>query len=475
MVVEQSKATTRMHTCCGLISAKAYDSQNFSLPMRKQLRYLLSGSNIVKLKSVITLHLASLALLAPLGSSAAEPNLQSLSLSQALALSATQNYDIRLGALAVKNANAATLIANAAPNPVISLQTTNINQKLGVGPGSLRDKTVDTTLRIDQLIERGSKRELRTENATYLEQATQADFSLLRRQLKIGVTQAYYALLSAQEKVAVTQETIGLFDNTLTAAQKRKKAGDIAGADVQRLQVDVLRAKNEARQAEADLAKARLLLAQLMGVSENIHGIAAGDAWPAVGPAMSTSELETFLDQSPQVKAANARLNAAAAAHKLSLAARTRDVSVGLQFEHYPSSAANTQGGGNSVGISVQFPIFARYDFQGEILASEAALDSARENLKKTRDVVRIDMLQALQDVQSASDRVLRYEQELLMAAKKSSDAAEFAFRNGALSVMDVLDARRTYRAIQLDSITAHADYAKSLAVWQALVLKDSE
>ena len=52
---------------------------------------------------------------------------------------------------------------------------------------------------------------------------------------------------------------------------------------------------------------------------------------------------------------------------------------------------------------------------------------------------------------------------------------AEFAYKNGAIGVMDLLDARRTLRAIQIDAATAQADYAKALAAWQLGSLQVSE
>ncbi|MDQ2987915.1 MAG: TolC family protein, partial [Pseudomonadota bacterium] len=52
----------------------------------------------------------------------------------------------------------------------------------------------------------------------------------------------------------------------------------------------------------------------------------------------------------------------------------------------------------------------------------------------------------------------------LLPASARSADAAEYAFRNGAAGVMDVLDARRTRRATLLEAAAARADYAKALA-----------
>jgi cobalt-zinc-cadmium efflux system outer membrane protein len=397
-----------------------------------------------------------------------------LTLSQAIGIAIERNHDIKLSTLAIRSAQAATVIANTAPNPTLSVQTSGINPKLGIGAGSLRNKTIDTTIRIDQVIERGGKRELRTKNASFLEQASRDDLNEARRQLRMIVSHAYYDLLAAQERLLNARETSALFDTTLNAARKRKKAGDIAGADVARLQVDALRAMNDARQAEADVVKARLALGQLMGIGAQADTIQAADQWPDVHQAALNNAVDRLIEQRPDVRAVAARVDAAVAARKLALASRTRDVSVGVQFDHYPSSDANTLGGGNSYGIGVQIPLFVRHYYDGEIRAAEAALDSARENLDKARDAARGEIYRSLHDVQSAADRVRRFQEELLFAAKKSSDAAEFAFNNGAIGVMDVLDARRTYRATQLDAVAAQTDYAKSLAAWHAAAMEES-
>ena len=82
--------------------------------------------------------------------------------------------------------------------------------------------------------------------------------------------------------------------------------------------------------------------------------------------------------------------------------------------------------------------------------------------------MARSDIAKARSDVDAAAERLARYRDSMLAAAKKSADSAEFAYKNGAIGVMDLLDARRTLRAIQLDAAAAQADYAKSLAAWEA-------
>lgn len=396
-------------------------------------------------------------------------SIEALSLEQAIKVAVEHNHDIRSTSFAVDSAYASTVIASEAPNPVMTVQTFGINPRAGIGAGGMRNKTVDSTLRIDQLIERGGKREFRTENASHLVEAARNDMRDAFRLLRVSVAQAYYNLLAAQEKFVILRQTAVLYDSTVAAAQKRLKAGDIANADVARLQVDALRARNDTVQAEADQASARLAIALLLGRAAYSTGITLADGWPAAQFDV-VRPVQASLEQRPDVQAARLRFEAALAGRKLALASRTMDVSVGVQYEHYPSSEANPQGSGNSYGVALQIPLFVRHQFDGEIRAAEAAVDTARENLEKTRDLALGDLMNSWQSARSSFERVQRYDEDLLGAAKKSSDSAEFAFKHGALGVMDVLDARRTYRGIQLDALAARADYAKSLAAWKAAI-----
>ncbi|TCV89681.1 TolC family protein [Sulfurirhabdus autotrophica] len=395
--------------------------------------------------------------------------LQKLSLEQAIQIAEEYNHDLRLSVSSVASAGAAKIIASAAPNPMLTIQTFNINPAAGIGAGNLRNKTVDSTIRIDQLIERGGKREFRTENAADLEEAARKDMEDMHRQLRVNVSQAYYDLLAAEQKREITRQTVSLYESTVTAAQKRQKAGDISLADVARLQVDAMAAQNDVTQAEADIAKAKQALALVLGQTASASAINLTDSWPAI-KFNDVEPSAVLIEQRSDVLAAKARLEAALATRKLARASRSRDVSVGVQYEHFPASDSNPQGSGNSYGIAVQVPLFARYSFDGEIKAAEAAVTQAQENLEKTRDMARNDLANSWQDARASYLRVKQYEDGLLAAAKKSSDAAEFAYKNGALGVMDVLDARRTLRATQLDALAARANFAKSVAAMQAAV-----
>src|SRR6476469_9349475 len=114
------------------------------------------------MKKIRLLLLCALSLCAPAWS---QQTGEGLRLEQAQRMALEGNHDLRLALAAVQAAQAAIQAADIAPNPVLTLQTVNINPSLGIGAGPLRAKAVDSSVRIDQQIERGGKRALRIDNA----------------------------------------------------------------------------------------------------------------------------------------------------------------------------------------------------------------------------------------------------------------------------------------------------------------------
>jgi cobalt-zinc-cadmium efflux system outer membrane protein len=158
-------------------------------------------------------------------------DLGALTLVQAEQLLRSRNRELQAARRVLEAAQANTLSAGARPNPTLSLGVSAINPSAGVGSGPWRDRTVDSSIRIDQVIERGDRRELRVANARSLETASAEDFSDTFRQQRLALRAAYYDLLLAQDKVDIARDTTLLFEGSLRAAELRLKAGDIARAD----------------------------------------------------------------------------------------------------------------------------------------------------------------------------------------------------------------------------------------------------
>ncbi|TMH88002.1 MAG: TolC family protein [Betaproteobacteria bacterium] len=203
-----------------------------------------------------------------------------LSLTDAEGLLAAHNRELRAARRTVESAEAQRLIAGARPNPTFSINSSEINRNPGIGGGPLGQKHIDTVFRIDQPFERGDKRELRLDVASGLQKAAENDSLDVLRQQLAALRAAYFDLKQVQEKVVVLADTAQLFTGTLAAAQARLKAGDLAPADVAKVQVDYERAQNEARAVRAELVRAQFALGYMIGAEASAGELRATDPWP---------------------------------------------------------------------------------------------------------------------------------------------------------------------------------------------------
>ena len=113
-------------------------------------------------------------------------------------------------------------------------------------------------------------------------------------------------------------------------------------------------------------------------------------------------------------------------------------------------------------------PLFTGYDFSGDIQKAEVDRYAAMDALARARAVAMNELRRAAGDLNAAAERIERFDGSLLGAANQSAQATEFSFSRGAISVLEVLDARRTLRAVRLEALAARTDYAKALAAWTA-------
>ena len=383
-----------------------------------------------------------------------------LTLSEAETLMVRNNRELAAARRAVESAQAQIVMAGARPNATLSLNSTSINDANTIEG---QKRSADTIFRIDQPFERGDKRALRVDAANGLQRAAQNDSLDVLRQQFVLLRGAYFDLKQAQEKAEILAGTADLFSGTLAAAQRRLKAGDLAAADVAKVQVDYERALNDARAARAEYARNQIALAYLIGLEAEAPVLRPVDAWPQPERAYPGA-VERAIDARPDVLAARARVEAAEKLRDLARAQRVRDVTVGIQYERWIPGGIPT----NAVGVGVAIPLFTGNDFSGDIQKAEVDRYAALDALERARAVAGNDLRRAASDLNSAAERLERFDTSLLAAAGRSAQAAEFAFQRGATSVLEVLDARRTHRAVQLEALAARTEHAKALAAWRA-------
>lgn len=406
--------------------------------------------------------------------------LEQLTLNSAAELFSNNSHELIIAKHIIESSQADAITAGQTPNPILSLGLSNFNLNRSQGntnpngSNSLADKTLNNTIQINQLFERGGKRKLRLASAENAIKATKYDFKDVLRQQRLALADSYYDLMLAQDSEKIQASNVDLYEKTSQAAELRYKAGDIAFSDVARIHVDMLRGKNDLLQSIANHQKAQSNLAYLIGREKEAVTIVASDDWPKINLSQGNIDqvktdalsFDNKLDQRADVLAAEARIQQAEQNRHLANALKSRDVDIGIQYQHFPGQEPVV--GTNTLGVSITIPLFTNYQYQGEIARSEVDFSAAVEAKEQARAAAVSEITRAQADLNASLKKVRRFDEEMLTEAQKSANATEFAYQHGAIGVTDLLDSRRVLRALQLDAVSARADYAKSLAAWQA-------
>ncbi len=100
---------------------------------------------------------------------------------------------------------------------------------------------------------------------------------------------------------------------------------------------------------------------------------------------------------------------------------------------------------------------------QGEIARTGYAFTQAQEQQQSASDTVLSDVANAYEAVRSNEEVVQLYTSGYLKQAQDSRDISEYAYKRGAASLLDYLDAERSYRSVQLAYRQALASYMTAL------------
>jgi cobalt-zinc-cadmium efflux system outer membrane protein len=157
----------------------------------------------------------------------------------------------------------------------------------------------------------------------------------------------------------------------------------------------------------------------------------------------------------PDLRAAHLGVTAADSQLDLQKSIGRKDVTGQLSYTHL--------GYTNDVSLfgQIQMPIFDRN--QGEIARAGFAITQAKEQEKFASGQVMTDVRDAYEGVRSNDQIIGLYRSGYLKQAQDSLDISEFAYKHGAASLLDFLDAERSSRAIQLSYRQALASYLLAL------------
>jgi cobalt-zinc-cadmium efflux system outer membrane protein len=367
-----------------------------------------------------------------------------ISLEQAVQLALANNQSLRAQRLNIDQARAGETTAALKPNPVYSM----VNEDFPIfSPSQLTfdnlSQNQEFLQSVSYTIERGDKRNKRLQVARDSTEVSSRSVADAERQLRFQVAQAFIGVLLAKSNLELARQDLKDFSDVVEINRQRMQAGDISKGDFLKIALQKLQFEQDVAAAELALAQSKVGLRQLLGYQTLPADYGVEGALEHKRRVVLPDELEKqALANRPDLRGAQSGVKLADDTVTLAHGNRARDLTAEAEFKR------NGPVNGVGFGLSIEIPIHDRN--QGEIARSQFAARQARELEAAARVAVLTDVRNAYEAFRNSDQVVALYESGYLDQARDSREISRYAYRRGAASLLDLLDAERSYRAVQL-------------------------
>ena len=364
-----------------------------------------------------------------------------ISKEDAVRIALLYNQSLRANRLNVDQNKANEVTASLKPNPSIGVGADAIPI---FALQTIRFNTQIYSANMSYTVERGGKREKRVVVAQDNTKVSAQNVTDNERTLKFQVVQAFINVLLAKSVLLLAKDDLANFSQEVDLNHARLVAGDLAEGDYLKLSIQKLQFEQDVSAAVLGLVQARATLRQLLGYQSVTDDFDVKGTLEHTKPSVTLDDLQQkALDSRPDLQAAHTGVTLANDTVSLAFGNRARDWTWSGDYSFQSPSQS-----GAGVGWSVDLPIHDRN--QGEIARSQAAARQSIETEASTKVGVQTDVVNAYYGLKSNEEIVNLYESGYLKQATDSRDISNYAYQRGAASILDLLDAERSYRATQL-------------------------
>lgn len=390
-----------------------------------------------------------------------------LTLARALELFQARGYDLLVADANVEQAAGNRIAAGAVPNPSVSL---------GAGRNFLCASAQDCSV-ISYSVGLGDnnaisnwlfgKTHLKKSVAQAALEAAKLSRADALRTLSFQVKSAYIQVLLADAQLANARENRASNEKTQALMKKSEQLGQISDADLATIDVAAMESAQAEDQALQAQRAAKVALAFLLGFRQAVpdYQVEASELDAPQMASLPSLTREALIDRAlaerPDLRALREQEKGADSALALARRQRVPDFNVGATYSDNGKGDSNISPPNVTLNLSFNLPVF---DLQrGEIQAAEAARKALLAQRLKAEAQVVSDVETAFAQLTGTRALVERMNAGLLARAKTARDLIELQHRLGKASLLDLLNAQRTFNATRIE-------YAGDLAnFWTAL------
>jgi outer membrane protein, heavy metal efflux system len=394
-------------------------------------------------------------------SSATAPNaLPTYTLEQLLAITRRDSLVLQSARAQALGARAGVTSAGAYPNPELEVLGASLRARQPGGPAGS-----GSAVTLTQRIESPGLRDSRVVAATAGAQAAEIGVWVVENNLLAEVKLRFFEALRRDEELDVTSEELALTEQIRDRIRVRTRSGEGPKFDLIRADNEVAIAAKQVAVAKARVAESRAMLRLAVGNRLAESFALAGDFYRSTPKADYAVLRDAVVASNPELKRAFAEL---ARSEKL-VDVEQRLVMPGLSLRITQETEPDMRATRGGVAISV--PIWDR---------RRGPIDEARAQVirsKSDSELRRFSLIQefdaAWQRYQGVLGSVQALEGGIVRDARTVVDIAEAAYRFGERGILEYLDARRQFRAIRVELISARFELYAALTELERLAARD--
>jgi len=344
-------------------------------------------------------------------------------MTRATALATALERGARLGVARADTAvaGAQLLAARALPNPTLSASYSKSFPQYHVN--------ADFPLDLPPL------RSLRVRSAQVALDAARLRYQFARATIALDADTTYTHAVAARERLVLSRRNALDADSLLHMVERRRDAGDASDMDVELARVNAGQQENIAAGDSLTLMSSLLDLQAVLGMTDGQLAISATDSLAA--PPAAAMPGQTLSET-----AAAMSLESATLAARLQHRSIFSTPSISLGFENHDPGQPGILP---TFGLGLALPLFDRN--RGAIAQAEAERARAAAELTLAQVEARNQVAHALRERENALSRAAR-DQRLVVSANRVAAMSLTAYREGAASLPNVLEAQRNARDV---------------------------
>ncbi|MGG7468013.1 TolC family protein [Chryseobacterium arthrosphaerae] len=380
-----------------------------------------------------------------------------LSFEEYLSLVGKKNLNYASRKYNVSMTEAAIQTAGMFPDPQLEVETSNngVNKNMGYVYGTS----------IGWTLELGGKRKARINLAKNQSELSKIQLQDFFRNLRADASLGYIDALRSKAMLEVQQDS---YQNILQLAKSdsiRYRLGTISLVTSKQSKLEAASLLNEVYQAESaeqqSLTNLAVFLSDHRFTGRNVDG-----DFNAFNRDFNIDDLILqALNERADLLAAKQNTQVAKSQISLEKANRVLDLGISAGAEHHTEATNEIAPSPtvNAVKLGLSIPLKFSNRRNAGLKIAEMAHSQAEVEYQQIEQGIRAEVMQAYQQYSATQKQVKQFHNGMLTEAKSILEGITYSYKRGESSILEVLNAQRTYNGIRKDYYQALADNAAAL------------